>query len=163
MIDQITLKSLLNYNPLTGVFTRITNCQYRNFKKGDAAGIINNDGYIEININGERYLAHRLAFLFMIGRFPFIDTDHINQIKTDNTWLNLRDANKSQNQQNLTKCKKNNLSTGILGVYIRKDGFIYSKIKINRKQIHLGYFNSIKEAESAYLAAKTKYHPFSQQ
>jgi hypothetical protein len=60
----------------------------------------------------------------------------------------------------LTNCKYSNLSTGVLGVYLRKDGFIYLKIKINRKQHHLGYFKTIEEASAAYIKAKRELHLF---
>jgi len=159
MLSQDELKKLLHYDPETGIFTRLTNCPRSNFKKGDIAGFAF-EGYIIVNIIGKTYSAHRLAFLYMTGRFPKIDTDHIDTNGINNKWSNLREATKSENGQNLIKAKKNNLSTGILGVYIRKDGFIYSKIKINRKQHHLGYFNSVEEASAAYIKAKRELHPF---
>ncbi len=159
MITQEQLKQLLDYNPNTGLFTRLTN-KASYWSIGDLAGNLNKDGYIEICTNSSVYLAHRLAFLYMTGKFPEVDTDHIDTIRHHNWWSNLREATKSENGQNLKKAKKNNLSTGVLGVYIRKDGFIYSKIKINRKQYHLGYFNSIEEASNAYIKAKRELHAF---
>ena len=86
MISQGELKEVLEYNPDTGVFIwRKPNGN--RVKVGNVAGNKSVNGYIRIKIKKE-YLAHRLAYLYMIGNFPENDIDHINHIKDDNRWVN---------------------------------------------------------------------------
>ena len=44
------LQKILNYNSGTGIFTRLISTS-SNARKGDAAGSIDKDGYLVININ----------------------------------------------------------------------------------------------------------------
>lgn len=76
--------------------------------------------------------------------------DHISRDKTDNRKANLRPATKSLNALNSKKTKS---STGYRGVLRDKQkGKPYSaRITVNGKQIHLGRFNTAKEASKAYL------------
>ena len=79
-LSQEYIKSILIYNPETGLFTWV----HRNSKK---VGRMTNSGYIQIGINCRLYMAHRLAYLYMIGKWPEYDIDHINMNKSDNRWL----------------------------------------------------------------------------
>ena len=72
------------------------------------AGTIQNTGYIAIKIDGKLYLAHRLAYLYHAGYFPELELDHINNIKTDNRLVNLREVTHWENQQNRIDTKRNN-------------------------------------------------------
>lgn len=133
-ITQAELKSLITYNPQTGHLTWKYNRNWRS-KAGDIAGHINKvSGYAELVINKKLYLCHRLAFLYMTGRWPKAEIDHINNIRYDNRWNNLREATVSQNRCN-TRLSRNN-SSGFKGVYfnkrqndwygqVRKDGKCY--------------------------------------
>ena len=111
-LTQEKLKTLLNYNPETGIFT---------WKKRNQniSGTINNKGYVVIQINNKIYLAHRLAWLYMTGLWPKNDIDHFNQVRTDNRFFNLREATRKENCQNVHKPHPNN-SSGYLGVYWNK-------------------------------------------
>jgi len=108
MITQQELKELLHYNPETGIFTRKTKVN-RNKVIGSIAGTTDFHGYVAIAIDGKKYKAHRLAWLYMYGKFPDNCIDHINNITTDNRIVNLRDATLSQNQCN-KKINVNNSS-----------------------------------------------------
>lgn len=90
MLTQKRLKELLKYNPDSGAFRwRVSWTRTRL-----PAGCIHSDGYRRIEIDGRRYLASRLAWLYMKGRMPENFVDHINRIRDDNRWANLRHVGK---------------------------------------------------------------------
>lgn len=154
VITQKLLKQLFIYAPLTGLFTRRV---YRRGHKVDApVGHLHKTGRVFININGKSYAAHRLAWLYVYGKMPTADIDHINGNPSDNRIANLRDVSRSTNLQNQRKPSRNN-KTGFLGVSPSGDHFT-SRITINKKEHHLGRFKSAKEAHAAYIAAKRKHH-----
>ena len=98
-ITQEYLKSILSYDPETGLFTWLVQKGARALV-GSIAGTIRNNGYLKINIDKQLYYAHRLAHLYMTGEWPKNHIDHINGIKNDNHWCNLREATYSQNNKN---------------------------------------------------------------
>ena len=74
-MNQTRLKELLHYDPFTGIFTwKVT--RTGSAKPGTVAGYIKNEGYICIKIDSRSYMAHRLAFLYMLGRWPKGDVLH---------------------------------------------------------------------------------------
>lgn len=106
------IEKYLEYFPDTGLFIwkiRPNNSTY----VGDIAGTLREDGYIRIILKGKRYYAHRLAYLLMEGCWP-LEIDHINGVRSDNTWENLRNCNKS-NQAHNRKTPSTN-TTGIKGI-----------------------------------------------
>lgn len=102
---------LLIYSAETGKFTWKTT---RNgmAKEGQEAGCGHSDGYMQIRLFNKAYLAHRLAFLIMEGRWPE-EIDHINGDRKDNRWVNLRECNRTENMRNKRRRKD---SPGITGV-----------------------------------------------
>jgi hypothetical protein len=158
VISQQELKENLHYDPLTGVFTWLK-ANSRNSKVGNIAGSLNT-GYILISINGIKYRAHRLAWLYMTGEMPKSMIDHINSVKTDNRFCNLREATNQQNLQNLQKPRADS-STGFMGVgRCNKSKKYVATITDKGKPRYLGLFTTPEEAHQAYLAAKRKLHPF---
>jgi hypothetical protein len=156
MITQTELKKILHYNPDTGIFTRIYSKNKRYI--GKETGNLDSDGYVFIRVNGKQYKAHRLAFLYMNGEMPKYTVDHIDRVKNNNSWKNLRDVPMSVNKQNVEKPLKNN-STGYLGVSFYKPyGMYVAGIKVNGIRKTLGYFDSPLDAHNAYLEAKNIYH-----
>lgn len=114
-VTQARLREVLRYNPRTGAFTRrITIGRY---KAGDAAGT-DMGHYLKIMIDGERYASHRLAWLYVYGRWPKRDLDHINRNKKDNRIANLREATPSQNVAWVPMRRDN--TSGIRGVCFHK-------------------------------------------
>lgn len=159
MLTQERLKELLIYNPLTGVFSRLTSTSSR-ARVGGVAGGVNQDGYIRINIDGKLYMAHRLAFLYMTGKWPEKLVDHIDTIPDHNWWSNLREASQAENVQNLKSAMCNNIS-GLLGVtYNKRTNRFVARIRLNGVSKYLGTFESGEEAHQTYLSAKRIYHPF---
>lgn len=146
-LTQEELKESLSYDPLTGIFTRLISNSNRT-KVGDIAGTLNKlTNYRLITIKNVKYLAHRLAWLYVYGVWPTKFIDHHNGIRDDNRLFNLREATHQQNNRN-KNIQKNN-SSGIIGVCWAKHA---NKWKAQCKGLsdgipqHLGYFDTKEEA-----------------
>ena len=155
MLTQERLKEVLHYNPLTGNFTWKVRTGQR-IKIGDIAGYTNSDGYIQISLDGKKYQAHRLAWLYVTGELPPKQIDHINHDKADNRIANLRCTNQAENCKNATKRKDNN--SGVMGVSWYKDRQKWVvNIRVNGKRLHLGYTTDFDIAIAMRKAAERKY------
>jgi hypothetical protein len=104
------------------------------------------------------YRAHRLAMLYVNKQWPDDMVDHINGIKHDNRFSNLRIVNRSGNAQNQRRARAGNQS-GVLGAQKHGKSGWRSTIVINGEATRLGTFRSPEEAHHAYLAAKRGIHP----
>lgn len=149
MLSQSRLKELVHYNPDTGVFTRLVTTA-ANAMAGNIAGNFDSLGYVQICVDGARYRGHRLAWLYMTGEWPKHVIDHIDLNTGNNCWNNLREATRSQNQQNHPMHKNNKV--GFKGVTRFQKGY-RATIKVRGKQKHLGCFSTPEEAYSAYAKA----------
>jgi hypothetical protein len=159
MLTQQELMTILNYDPNTGLFR--WKYQIGNGKRipNAIAGSKKKDGYIYIGVNGKVYKAHRLAWLYVTGSWPSNTIDHINGIKDDNRFNNLRDIEHRFNVQNISVPKNN--TTGYTGVSWHKASQKWlAKIRINHKAIHLGIFDNINDAIAARKTAEQQYHPY---
>lgn len=149
------LRELLHYDPCTGVFTRLVSLSHRT-KVGDVAGVEHGNGYLRINVDAQRYFAHRLAWLYMTGSWPTGEVDHIDGARGNNRWENLRDVTRSENNQNHRAARSDSRS-GLIGVI--KHGPSYrARITVNRKVHLLGVFPTPQAAFGAYLDAKRRLH-----
>lgn len=148
------LKEVLRYDAETGHFYCLIG-RGSNAKIGMRAGSIY-DGYIRIKIDKVLYRAHRLAWLYVTGKWPLYEVDHIDGIRSNNQWANLRDATKSQNLQNQKKACKSS-QTGILGVSKNGSGFS-AYIRVDGKQRYLGTFKTPEQAQEIYLKEKRAIH-----
>jgi len=90
------LHELLHYDPETGTWVWLV-ARTAKAKIGTVAGRLHHTGYRHIGIDGRRYAAHRLAWLYMTGKWPAAQIDHVNLIRDDNRWCNLREATRSEN------------------------------------------------------------------
>ena len=140
-LDYERIQAVLQYDPLTGSFSRKTGKR----KIGWLA-----HGYINIGIDGQKFRAHRLAWILMTGAWPDLCIDHINGDRADNRWENLRLATSSQNQQNRHTRKDSRV--GLKGVTEFRDRW-KAQIKIGGRQTHLGMFESKEDAHLAYQKA----------
>lgn len=148
-----TLRSRLNYDPLTGQFT--WQISRGKASPGKRAGVHDSYGYLVITIDRKLYKAHRLAWLYVYGEWPRMNLDHVNAIKTDNRIHNLREATYRQNKAN-TPIQRNNTS-GLKGV------FWYAKIRkwrasigIYGRRIRVGDYLTAAEAHEAYARAAVR-------
>lgn len=67
---------------------------------GQQAGAVYGDGYRTIGVNGRCYRAGRLIWLYMTGKWPQQTIDHINRVRDDDRWVNLRDVSHRENTLN---------------------------------------------------------------
>ena len=156
MLTQEELKKLLHYNPETGVFTWKVKTSNR-VKVGDVAGHINKTGYLQIGVSGNLYQSHRLAWLYMTGKWPKDHIDHINGIKDDNRWPNLREATHRQNQFNTVSHR--NTSSKYKGVSWDKSVKKWrAKAMLDKKTRNLGVFDCEHEAALVYNQFALKHH-----
>lgn len=156
MLTQEYLKSILNYDKDTGLFMWLVKKAQRT-KVGDIAGSAHR-GYVCIIINGQWHLAHRLAWLYMYGKFPENFIDHKNGVRNDNRIANLRDVTRGGNNQNSRKARSDNAS-GFLGVsYHKRTKKYQAEIQVNCIQKYIGLYETPELAHDAYLTAKRLYH-----
>ena len=139
-LTQARLKELLHYDPETGHFTWLA--ARNNFvPKGARAGCQHPSGYRYIKLFHKSRSEHRLAFLYMVGVFPPKEVDHINRVKSDNRWSNLRPATRVDNMSNLGVAKNN--TSGHRGVYwYSRDG----RWAVRFRKRHVGYYDTFEEA-----------------
>ena len=124
------------------------------------AGSIDGLGYRVITVNGKQHKAHRLIFLFVHGRWPKYEIDHINHDRDDNRIENLREATRPENARNQSIFKTN--TSGYIGVswHKRRERW-HARIRVNGKLVFLGSFTCKEEAAQARKEAERKYgfHP----
>ncbi len=141
-----------DYDPLTGLLT---------WKRdGLIAGFIDKEGYWEVRCGGKRWFVHRIAWLITYGKWPDHSIDHINQVKTDNRLINLRDVTQAENNKNMQRWAEGRWiprhnTSGHVGVYFRKDRNRWrARIKRNSVYQCLGCFATYEEAVEARRAAE---------
>lgn len=154
-VDAGTLRAVLSYDPETGVFTRIV-ATSNVIRAGDVAGGHHNEGYVRISVGNRRYLAHRLAWLYMTGEWPSKEIDHINGVRSDNRWVNLREATSVENNRN-----RHDYHPFKGTCFHKPNGKWNARLKVNGKHRSLGYYHSREEAHAAYVrAAREVYGKF---
>ena len=149
------LMQVLRYDRETGVFTWLES--RGGVRRGSTAGTPQNRGYVAIVIDGEKFLAHRLAYFYENGEWPVRQIDHFDVNKKNNRIANLRQATNQVNSQNAVKARPNNKS-GLLGVATRPRGRYQARIKIDGVSLHLGMFDHAQDAHECYVAAKRRLH-----
>lgn len=155
ILTQERLRELLDYDPDTGNFTWRKPCnRFSQIKAGDPAGCIHPRGYVHIKIEGSAYKAHRLAWLYVYGRWPNPAIDHINRVKTDNRISNLRETDQLGNMQNKGIYRNNKV--GYIGVSRARNGRYVAQLQVAKKNRHLGVFDTPELASEAYQLAKSQ-------
>lgn len=110
-------------------------------------------GYVHIQTlckkNRIEILGHQYAWYMYYGSVPNNFIDHINRNPSDNRIENLRIVTPQQNTFN----------TNAKGYYFHKPSQKYlSRIILDGKSIHIGFFENEQDAHEAYLKAKKIYH-----
>lgn len=149
MITQERLKEKFEYDPTTGVFTRKASQR----RSSERVGNLEANGYLRINIDGKKYLAHRLAWLFVYGVLPN-ELDHVDGQRAHNAIANLREVSRTENCFNRTK--REGTTSSRKGVS-RCQGKWQAEIKVGDKRIYLGRFEDEDAAAFAYEEAAERY------
>jgi hypothetical protein len=105
MLTQSELKEILSYDRRTGIFRWLK--PSRRIKVGDVAGCVTQGygkGYVVISFKKRQYFAHRLAWLYVTGRWPKM-LDHRDRNKLNNVFANLRETTPALNRGNSLKAK----------------------------------------------------------
>ena len=116
------------------------------------------DGYSVIAYGKSHLMIHRVVWtMFNRQMVKGEDIDHINGNRADNRIENLRLCSRADNLKNAQRRKDN--TSGIKGVGLHDlTGKWRARISIAGKQIYLGLFQSLKEAESAIIKVRDKAH-----
>jgi hypothetical protein len=131
------------YEPDTGLF------RHRYYKCGRAlkdqiAGTISHKGYVVIRLHTNIiYQAHRVAWYMYHKQDPAAHiVDHVDRCKHNNSIKNLRLSDDNKNQWN-RKARG----------YHKHGNRYQACIRQNGKLVHLGTFDTAKEARKAYIRA----------
>ena len=141
-----TIRSLLDYDPDTGIFR--WKIRGRGRRKSKIAGHITKRGYITIETNHNQFRAHRLAWYITYGYLPK-ELDHINRNKSDNRICNLRECSSSENGANRESYRVGKYK-GVC--FCKRHKKYLSQIGYNNKLYFLGYFDTPELAALAYNA-----------
>ena len=140
-------KSLLRLDEATGVLYWLVTVNSR-APAGRAAGCKRvKDGYIQVRVRGQIYLAHQIVWLLHHGVWPDHEIDHINGVPDDNRPRNVRRCTHSQNIANTAVRNP----TGFKGVRCVRGKYL-ALLTHKQKQRYLGTFDTPEEASAVYLA-----------
>ena len=152
------LIELFEFDEASGVFSPKRNLG-RPSRSGEC-GRINAYGYREIGVDGRRYRAHRLAWLWTFGVMPSMEIDRINGVRDDNRPANLREVSPAVNRQNIQCARPRKKSGRLLGAFPAQRSTKWrSIITAHGVVTYLGVFQTEREAHEAYMRAKTRLHP----
>ena len=151
-MTQEELKALLDYDPESGVFTWKVKISDK-INVGQRAGSNAVKGYRQLKLNGTVYNEHRLVWFYNYGIWP-TEIDHINQVKSDNRLVNLREVSRVINAHNKSKANSTS-SIGLRGVRFDKNKYT-ATIQVAGILHRLGRFDTAEQAHQAYLNSKTE-------
>lgn len=155
------LREVLHYDAEMGVFTRKVRTAQRH-QVGDRADFLitsgGQAGYRRVSIDSQRYLAHRVAWLYVYGQWPEHDIDHKDGDRSNNRITNLRDVVNQVNRENM-RCARSDNKSGWLGVHLHDDGIRWrARIQVRGRSRHIGLYETPEDAYAAYVAVKRQLH-----
>jgi len=152
MFSAEEIRSAFRYDPETGIV-------YRKMKGGvekRASFFAKLQGRNRVTYKSTKMYAYRVAWAIHFGVWPTREIDHINGDSSDDRIVNLRDVDRSTNQENLRRAKATN-AIGVLGVSKSGNRF-FATVHAHGNSKYLGSFMNAEDAHNAYIEAKRKYH-----
>lgn len=147
-LTQDRLKEVIHYDPDSG--SMIRKYDGRRFRAGDHVSGKTHRGYLRVMIDGIRYMAHDLAWLYMTGEFPKNIIDHIDCNTSNMKWSNLREATQQENCCNKSIARNN--TSGFKGVkWHKRSQKWYGSVTHMGKRHHVGEFNTKEAAANAVM------------
>jgi len=146
-MTQDELKKILKYHPKNGLFTW-TSLAGRRCVPGAIAGHTKANGEVVITIDGKKYYAHRLAWLYQTGKESALLIARKNNNKS-NKWSDLTERTASQRAE-LRAERKDSKHRGISFHKASEKWIAYYKNK------HLGSFPTQRLAEECAVNARHK-------
>jgi hypothetical protein len=123
---------------------------------GKPAGSLRKDGYLYVLAYKRKCLLHRIVWKMVTGCEPTEQIDHINGVRGDNRFCNLREASMSENRRNSPVYRNNLLQTK--GVRELQNGRFRVRIVEDKKLKDIGYFDTLEEAKAAFDKAAKELH-----
>jgi hypothetical protein len=157
------LREVLDYDPVTGIFTWKSRTEpgrgatiFNKRFAGKQAGCSDAYGYIQLSIDRGRYKAHRLALLWVHGPLPADkEVDHRDGNRANNAISNLRLATRQQQVSNTGPRKPGKVK----GCHWHaRDKKWAARFRINGRNVSLGAFDRLADAQAARARAEAKYH-----
>jgi hypothetical protein len=122
---------------------------------GKVAGTLQNEGYLHVQINHKKILAHRIAWLLLKGRWPKKLIDHADGDGTNNCANNIREADTYENCMNAVSRVN---ASGFKNVHRHSCGKWVVTIKHRGQTIYGGLHNSVEKAAKKAKELRDKHH-----
>lgn len=154
-----TLPLMLRYEPDTGRLYWLERKPGRRFDQpvgNPGTNCRSGKTYLRVKIDYQTYLAHRLVWVLVHGRWPIGDIDHEDGDGTNNVLTNLREVTHVDNQKNMRRSIAN--VTGCTGVvWVKRDRKWSARLYVGKRYIPCGNFDTYEEAVVARKAAEIEH------
>ena len=112
--------------------------------------------YRQLVLDRVPYQAHLICYYLGKGVEPGPEVDHGDGNGLHNWLSNLTSTDNAGNTKNKARYRSN--TSGVVGVHwAKRDNKWRARSRVNGRDIHLGYFDSIEDAAAVRAAAETKY------
>lgn len=161
-----TLDSLFSYDPDTGFVTAKVAKKPRKktapagsyYEVGGRVGYVTRFGYLKVSVEGVPYALHRVIWKLQTRAEPPEYIDHINRVRADNRWANLREATASVNASNHSIWS----AQSALPKTVRRkqyNGRWTAQATVSGATVDLGEFETAAEAMRAYMRVSDHEEP----